>query len=119
MHCNINANFQKRTAVEIVGWNVELSEQSCTAVAPNGQQLVSTFYRRWFNDHPAVTALFHDVDLPRLKLMLLASLKFVVENLRNSDDLTNALQTMGSRHVEYGARPEHYSAVGVRSLASL
>lgn len=88
-------------------------------MAPKGQQLVDTFYRRLFNDYPAVMPLFEDVDLPRQKLMLLAALKLVVDNLRKPDVLTSALESMGSRHVDYGARPEHYPAVGATLLTSL
>ncbi|MEO1983044.1 MAG: globin family protein [Fuerstiella sp.] len=98
---------------------IELLEQSFAAVAPKGQQLVDTFYRRLFNDYPAVMPLFEDVDLPRQKLMLLAALKLVVDNLRKPDVLTSALESMGSRHVDYGARPEHYPAVGATLLTSL
>ncbi|HIE99960.1 MAG TPA: flavohemoprotein [Planctomycetes bacterium] len=102
-----------------MGMKIELLEQSFAAVAPKGQQLVDTFYRRLFNDYPAVMPLFEDVDLPRQKLMLLAALKLVVDNLRKPDVLTSALESMGSRHVDYGARPEHYPAVGATLLTSL
>lgn len=98
---------------------VELLEQSFVAVAPKGQQLVDTFYRRLFNDYPAVKPLFQDVEMSKQKQKLLASLKLVIDNLRNPDVLTSALESMGSRHVDYGTRPEHYPAVGATLLKSL
>ena len=102
-----------------MGLNVELLEQSFAAVAPQGQQLVDTFYRRLFNDYPAVMPLFQNVEMSKQKQMLLAALKLVVDNLRKPDVLKDALESMGSRHVDYGARPEHYPAVGATLLASL
>ena len=99
--------------------NVELLEQSFAAVAPHGQQLVDTFYRRLFNDYPGVQPMFQNVEIAKQKQKLLASLKLVVDNLRKPDVLTNALESMGARHVEYGTRAEHYPAVGATLLASL
>ena len=43
---------------------------------------------------------------------LMKSLVLVIENLRQSDVLTNALRGLGSRHVQYGVMPEHYPLVG-------
>ena len=99
--------------------NVELLEQSFAAVAPKGEQLVDTFYRRLFNDYPSVKPMFEKVEMSRQKLMLLASLKLVVDNLRKPDVLVEALEKMGSRHVGYGSLPDHYPAVGATLLASL
>jgi hemoglobin-like flavoprotein len=99
--------------------NVELLEQSFAAVAPKGQQLVDAFYQNLFADYPAVVPMFKDVEMPRQKQMLLAALKLVVDNLRNPAALTIALESMGSRHVDYGAQPEHYPAVGATLLKSL
>lgn len=99
--------------------NVELLEQSFAAVAPKGEQLVDTFYRRLFNDYPSVKPMFEKVEMSRQKLMLLASLKLVVDNLRKPDVLMEALESMGARHVGYGTLPDHYPAVGATLLASL
>jgi hemoglobin-like flavoprotein len=99
--------------------NVELLEQSFAAVAPKGQQLVDTFYRQLFREYPEVQPLFAGVNLADQKKKLLASLKLVVENLRRPDVLTEALHDMGLRHVDYGAREEHYPAVGATLLGAL
>ncbi len=99
--------------------NVELLEQSFAAVAPKGQDLVDAFYRNLFNDYPGVKPLFESVEFAEQKKKLLASLKLVVDNLRKPDALIPALENMGSRHVDYGAREEHYPAVGATLLKSL
>lgn len=99
--------------------NVELLEQSFAAVAPKGQQLVDAFYRRLFRDYPALQPLFAGVNLADQKKKLLASLKLVVDNLRRPEVLGQALRDMGLRHVDYGAREEHYPAVGATLLGAL
>ena len=99
--------------------NVELLEQSFAAVAPKGQQLVDTFYKNLFADYPAVKSMFEDVEMQKQQQMLLAALKLVVDNLRNPEVLVSALESMGSRHADYGAQPDHYPAVGATLLKSL
>lgn len=99
--------------------NIELLERSFAAVAPNGDELVNIFYRHLFSDFPQVKPLFEHVELAEQKQKLLASLKLVVENLRHPETLTSALEKLGSRHVDYGAKEEHYPAVGQSLLKSL
>ncbi len=84
-----------------------------------GKTWFDVFYRNLFADFPAVIPLFEGVELAEQKKKLLASLKLAVENLRRPDVLTPALEALGSRHVDYGAREEHYPAVGATLLKSL
>jgi len=102
-----------------MGLNVEVLEQSFAAVAPHGQLLVDTFYKNLFTDYPSVKPLFESAEMADQKTKLLASLKLVVDNLRKPDVLTDALKSMGARHVEYGSKPQHYPAVGATLLKSL
>lgn len=102
-----------------MGLDVELLESSFAALAPRGQVLVETFYRNLFADHPEVRPLFANVDLPKQKQKLLASLKLVVDNLRKPKVLNPALEALGARHVDYGVREQHYPAVGATLLKSL
>jgi hemoglobin-like flavoprotein len=99
--------------------NVELLEQSFAAVSPRGDELVDAFYRNLFADFPQVLPLFVNVELGQQKQKLLAGIKLVVENLRRPETLLPALEGLGSRHVEYGAKEEHYPAVGQTLLKSL
>jgi nitric oxide dioxygenase len=65
-----------------------------------------------FTDYPAAKPLFAHTDMAKQSNMLLESLVFVVENLRQPGKLTGALKGLGARHVKYGALPEHYPLVG-------
>ena len=97
----------------------QLLEQSFAAVAPKGDELVDVFYRNLFADFPQVRPLFKYVVMTEQKKKLLASLKLVVANLRRPTTLVSALEELGARHVDYGAEPAHYPAVGQTLLKSL
>ncbi len=99
--------------------NIELLEESFDAVAPQGNELVETFYRHLFSDFPQVKPLFEQVEMTEQKKKLLASIKLVVENLRRPEVLGPALEELGARHVAYGAEEAHYPAVGQTLLKSL
>ena len=102
-----------------MGLNVELLEQSFKLVAPKADALVERFYERLFQKYPAVKPLFKQASMADQKKKLLASLVLVIQNLRKPDKLTEALQAMGARHVDYGTLPAHYDAVGENLLAVL
>lgn len=99
--------------------NVELLEQSFTVVAPRADELVETFYRHLFADYPEVRPLFEQTEMAEQRKKLLASLNLVVENLRRPDVLVPMLEQMGATYVEYGAKEEHYPAVGASLVKSL
>lgn len=91
---------------------VELLEQSFEQVKPKADDFVSSFYENLFTDYPAAKPLFGSTEMAAQKKKLLGSLVLVVENLRKPEALTGALKGLGSRHVQYGALPEHYPLVG-------
>ncbi|MBE9067823.1 globin [Leptolyngbya cf. ectocarpi LEGE 11479] len=101
------------------GLNVELLEQSFALVAPQADELVSTFYDHLFTDYPDARPLFEHTDMTKQKQMLKGGLVMVVENLRKPDVLSKALQGLGARHVKYGALPAHYPLVGNSLLKTL
>ena len=76
------------------------------------------FYSRLFAAAPAVRPLFSS-DMSRQKAMLLSALVLVRKSLRDLDSLVPTLRRLGARHVDYGARPEHYPLVGETLIASL
>ena len=102
-----------------MGLKIEMLEASFGAVAPKGNELTEVFYRNLFADFPAVKPLFGDVDMAEQKKKLLGSLKLTVENLRRPEKLVPALKDLGLRHLDYGAREDHYPAVGQTLLKSL
>lgn len=91
---------------------VELLEESFEKVKPRAEEFADSFYSNLFADYPAAQPLFANTDVKAQSKKLLASLVFVVENLRSPGNLTNALKGLGARHVKYGALPEHYPLVG-------
>lgn len=97
---------------------IQRLEDSFNLVAPRAEQLVDRFYERLFSEHPEVRPMFPD-DMKEQKQKLLASLKLVVANLRDTGALVPPLQDMGQRHVKYGAEPAHYRVVRDTLLISM
>ena len=97
---------------EATGLKIALLEESFGKVAPQANEFVEGFYNNLFTDYPAAKPLFAHTNMGKQQKMLLESLVFVVENLREPGKLTGALEGLGARHVKYGALPEHYPLVG-------
>jgi methyl-accepting chemotaxis protein len=92
--------------------DVETLEKSFDLVAPQGDELMRTFYDNLFEAAPSVRPLFADVDMERQRQALLNMLLVLRESLRDLDDIVPDLEELGARHVEYGAQAEHYPVVG-------
>jgi methyl-accepting chemotaxis protein len=92
--------------------DVETLEKSFDLVAPQGDELMRTFYDNLFETAPSVKPLFADVDMERQRQALLNMLLVLRESLRDLDDIVPDLEELGARHIEYGAQPEHYPVVG-------
>ncbi|MGF1459214.1 MAG: globin family protein [Leptolyngbyaceae cyanobacterium] len=97
---------------EATGLKIQLLEESFGKVAPQADAFVGSFYDNLFTDYPAAKPLFTHTNMGKQKKMLLESLVFVIENLRQPGKLTEALKGLGTRHVQYGALPDHYPLVG-------
>lgn len=91
---------------------VETLETSFEQVKPHADDFAASFYATLFARHPEVEPLFTSTDFAHQRQKLVASLAFVVENLRSPDKLAPAVQGLGARHVNYGVLPEHYPWVG-------
>jgi hemoglobin-like flavoprotein len=98
---------------------LEALETSFDLVAPQGDELMDTFYARLFAAAPAVKPLFAGTDLRRQKTMLLAALVLLRNSLRDLDAVVPKLRQLGARHVAYGAQPDHYPVVGQVLIASM
>ena len=92
--------------------NVETLEQSFDMIAPRGNELVDRFYSRLFETAPSTRPIFERVDMEQQKQSLLATLITLRESLRDLSVIAPDLEELGARHVDYGARPEHYPVVG-------
>ncbi len=92
--------------------------QSFTLIEPNAEQLVNRFYNRLFSDNPGLRPMFPK-DMAEQKKMLLGAIALVVSNIDNFDRIEGALETMGARHVSYGAQEAHYPVVRDTLLAAM
>ena len=92
--------------------DVEKLEESFDLVAPQGDELMRTFYDNLFETAPGVRPLFERVDMDRQRQALLNMLLILRESLRDLEDIVLDLEELGARHVDYGAKPEHYPVVG-------
>jgi nitric oxide dioxygenase len=99
--------------------DLQALEESFDLVAPRGDELMNTFYARLFTAAPAVKPLFAGTDLRRQKGMLLGALVLLRKSLRDLGAIVAKLRELGARHVDYGARPEHYPVVGAVRIASM
>jgi hemoglobin-like flavoprotein len=97
---------------------VQLVQQSFTKVAPISETAAVLFYDRLFEIAPSVKSMFPaDMTEQRKKLMMM--LAAVVGGLGNLESILPAASALATRHVSYGAKPEHYPVVGSALLWTL
>jgi len=76
------------------------------------------FYSKLFIEVPHVKHLFKTSrEIQSKKLIDMLSL--IVGRLDRLDELTEEIKHLAIRHVEYGARPEHYHVVGAALIWTL
>ena len=97
---------------------VAIVQQSFAKVAPIADQAALMFYDRLFEIAPAVKSLFSS-DMAEQRRKLMATLAIVVNGLSNLETILPAASALATRHVAYGARPEHYPVVGAALLWTL
>ena len=97
---------------------VSLVQDSFAKVAPISEQAAVLFYDRLFEVAPAVKSMF-PADLREQRKKLMGTLAVVVNGLGNLETVLPAASALAKRHVDYGARPEHYPVVGSTLLWTL
>jgi hemoglobin-like flavoprotein len=97
---------------------VVLVQQSFAQVAPIADKAAEIFYDRLFEVAPAVKPLFSG-DMAEQRRKLMATLAAVVRGLSDLPSVLPAARALAKRHVDYGARPEHYPVVGDALLWTL
>lgn len=98
--------------------DIVLLESSFAAVAPLGTRVTARFYERLFAAHPEARPMF-PADLSEQQKKLLGALGLVVSTARDPNRLEKAVTALGTSHVRYGAKPEHYDWVAEALLATL
>ena len=97
---------------------VKLVQESFAKVIPISETAAVIFYDRLFEVAPSVKAMFpEDMSGQRKKLMMM--LAAVVNGLGNLNSILPAASALAKRHVNYGAKPEHYPVVGGALLWTL
>jgi hemoglobin-like flavoprotein len=99
--------------------NTELLEQSFELVKPQAASFTTTFYSTLFDRSPEVKPLFVHTAMQEQGQKLFQSLQLVIDSLRKPEALTQALKSLGTRHIKYGVLPQHYPLVGAALLAAL
>jgi len=90
----------------------EILYDSFSKIELNIQDFATSFYDNLFIMYPQAKALFATTNMEAQKQKLIDSLKAVIVNIRHGDSLALLLRGLGTRHVQYGALPEHYPVVG-------
>lgn len=76
------------------------------------------FYTRLFASNPSLRKMFPE-DMKGQYVKLVDTLTVVVSRLESLETLTEEINAMAQRHVEYGVKPEHYNQVGTALLWTL
>jgi hemoglobin-like flavoprotein len=97
---------------------INLVQDSFAKVAAISEQAAVLFYGRLFEVAPSVRAMFPD-DMSEQRKKLMATLAVVVSGLSNVEAILPAASALAKRHVNYGAKAEHYPIVGGALLWTL
>lgn len=92
--------------------NIDLLENSFDRVKHDAVEFSASFYHKLFDYHPELKPLFANTDLAAQEKKLIVSLAIIVENLRNPEQLSMALKSLGAYHQQVGTMKEHYPFVG-------
>jgi hemoglobin-like flavoprotein len=76
------------------------------------------FYSRLFMEHPALRRLFPK-NMEDQYLKMLAMVNLIVSRLNQFDRLAEDISEMARRHMRYGVKAAHYTAVGNALLWTL
>ncbi|MDX8348226.1 globin domain-containing protein [Cognatiyoonia sp. IB215446] len=90
---------------------IETVKDSFQRVAPVALSLSLTFYAELFRIAPSVRPYFPS-EMHSQRVKLVDTLSAVVLNLHQLHALNDTIAGLAKRHVEYGARPEHFAPVG-------
>jgi hemoglobin-like flavoprotein len=97
---------------------IKLVQDSFSKVAPISEAAAVIFYDRLFEVAPSVRTMFPD-DMTEQRKKLMGTLAVVVNGLSNLEAILPAASALAKRHVNYGAKAEHYPVVGGALLFTL
>ncbi len=91
---------------------------SLNRLRPRTEELYASVYEQLFLRRPELRSLFPS-DMTPQRAKLASALELVVQNLRCPEHIVTLLEELGQRHVHYGAKIEHLSALGEALLIGL
>jgi hemoglobin-like flavoprotein len=97
---------------------IALVKSSFAAATTTPGELARVFYTRLFSTSPELQSLFTS-DRGEQERKLTQELKQIVDLLDHVDQLLARTGDLGSRHVGYGARADHYDLVGAAMIEAL
>ena len=97
---------------------IKLVQARFSKVAPIADKAAVLFYDRLFEIAPSVKTLFPK-DMTEQRRKLMSTLAIVVSGLSDLPSILPAASALATRHVAYGAKPEHYPVVGSALLWTL
>ena len=89
----------------------DLIRASFRAVSLDGARAAEAFYRHLFLIDPATRRLFV-ADMHHQGVKLMSTLGVIVAQVQHWEMLSDMVEDLAVRHLAYGVRPEHYTAVG-------
>ena len=104
----------------MTSYQISLIKKSWALVAQIEAETVgSLFYNRLFEIAPEVKLMFSRTTLPEQSKKLLYMLSYIINKLDKLDDILDEVKKLAQRHVHYGVKDEHYTAVGSALLWTL
>jgi nitric oxide dioxygenase len=80
--------------------------------------LARNFYSRLFSNYPELRSMFPD-DMTAQMRKLTESLNWIVNTLEKPSEVRQCARELGRRHIDYGARAEHYPLICESLLAGM
>ena len=97
---------------------IDLVQQTFADIKPIAPAAAELFYSRLFMLDPSLRKMFTG-DMAKQGQMLMSVIGTSVNGLRNLEALSPVVRHLGSRHVGYGVKDEHYATVGSALLWTL
>ena len=97
---------------------VSLVQQSFEKAAALGEKVAEIFYAELFAIDPSLRRMFKS-DMREQGRKLLTTLALVVRSLHAPEKILQPAKNLAVKHIDYGVKPEHYTAVGNALLRTL
>lgn len=97
---------------------VSLVQQTFEKAAALGEKVAEIFYAELFAIDPSLRRMFKS-DMREQGRKLLTTLALVVRSLHAPEKILQPAKNLAVKHIDYGVKPEHYTAVGNALLRTL